>query len=308
MDHKLEDAYREIELGIQLYELKCPEIRSIWGQLHQRIRDESLSKSVAPEEYEELYWHANEFLSDIESAFNFGAQNDDSARPPRWFHRRLDLKREPRDLLDVTLGVDQEMILDCVTRYLNSPSYQHDWLDWLFLDSLIYLELAVYADEIASGFATGNVRHAYILAAGDLKKAEWLETKSELIVYGFRYGLPLVVLATLLIIGEIEAATVLGIVYAGYLVFRALLWPRRFWKKRNEEKATREHAERLGKMLAAYYYLKPPIIHLETLNNALQAAAKDGVLFDASVYALADQQRYKSQHILSPYLKLKEAG
>ena len=150
---------------------------------------------------------------------------------------------------------------------MTNPWLQHDKIDWIFIDSLIFAELSAYKESILTGEALGKTNWAYIFSGGNIENTYWFQLMKALGFLSLRYiATPTIIFVLYYLQYEMTSIIVVS-AYAIYLLLHVVLWPMRHRKRKPEQKTLQEHTERLKKIINTYYYCKPPIISLATLRT-----------------------------------------
>lgn len=272
----LQSEYREIEEG-----LNWPEKPSSIGRgdqfyrlvkdLRVKVRERSLSKSLDPSLYEDRLYKLLDFASDLRSALNhYSAQAPDEKKNEQrvWYHRG-DHQVSGFGKKDDEPEIYRERLLEAAAKYLANPWLQHDQIDWILIDSLIFAEISAYRESVLTGQALGKTNWAYIFTGGDIEKTCWFHLKKALGLFALRYVAPPAIIFVLYYLQYETASLIAGAGYAIYLLLHAIFWPLRYRKRKLEQKTLQEHMERLQKMVNAYYYCKPPVVSLATLRTYL---------------------------------------
>jgi hypothetical protein len=291
----LKSDYRNIEKEVENWPQK-PEKMGMSGNqfyrlvmdLREAVRDRSLAESLEPTLYEVRLNKLLYFVFDLQSALNYypmhiPEEKKDSQRV--WYHR-ADYQITGSGKKDDEPMIWREMLLSAAVTYLATPWLQHDQVDWIFIDSLIFAEISAYGESILSGQALGNPNWAYVFTGGDTDKALWCHVKKALGLFALRYVFPPAIILLLYYIRYESASFIIGAAYAVYLLVHVALWPFRYRKRRKEQKTVQEHTDRLQKMVSAYYYCKSPIVSLSTLRAYLNKAAEGGAIFDGALFSI----------------------
>ena len=108
------------------------------------LRENAIRNKLSVDDYNGTWmwgWSVTKLL--------FEALHDDYRRSdwkPRylWRHQQFSLFKT----LDASRGfsIDKEMLLKAASIYLSHPEIRTSKLDWLFLDSIVFLELDLYGD------------------------------------------------------------------------------------------------------------------------------------------------------------------
>ena len=257
--------------------------------LKSKVRERSLSEGLPPSIYEDRLNKLLDCVFDLKESFDhaYGSKNIPDRKENEqviWSHRSdnevsgVNKEQEPR--------IYRERLLAAAATYLANPWLQDDQIDWIFLDSLIYAELAGYRELIFSGQALGKIHWAYMFSSGDIPKMAWYSIIMALTRFALRYLVPPLLIIALYALQFETAFQVLGVAYVAYLVLRAAYWPLRRRKEKLKDKAYKEHEDRLKKIMVAYWHCRPPVISLTTLRTFLDEAIKSGANFDGALFSI----------------------
>lgn len=177
-------------------------------------------------------------------------------------------------------SIDRPSLLEAAKKYVGQEGIYCDALDWYFLDSLVFAELDAFNVATMCGGAGFNFAWMF---------AEYVEWKYFLytIFFGIfffvlRY-LAIPALALLLVAKDYNGfALSIGAIWAIYLMQRVFYIPTR-WRVK---KLTRRLSENL---LTAYSFLGQSVISPARFQAALNEGAKNGVVYDGALFAIADR-------------------
>ena len=206
--------------------------------------------------------------------------------------------------MDTDPKIDGNKLLNVAATYVANPWLQHDQIDWIFIDSLIFIAISEYRESILTGQVTEKTNWPYIFAGGHIDKCALLQLKMALGVFALRYIIPPAIIAIMYFYFRyINAAIIIGGVYAIYLLLHTVTWPLRHLKRNAEEKIMKEHTERLKKMTFVYEYCRPPIISLSTLRVYLNKAVESGALFPGALFAILIRMEKTRGEAFMPFME-----
>jgi hypothetical protein len=179
---------------------------------------------------------------------------------------------------------------------------QHNEIDWIFLDTLIWAAVIDYKEAMGTGLGTGQVNWAYVLAKGDIAKTVGLRIGGGILVATTRYVLLPGAILLLWTTGAQTSATVLASAYIAYLAFRLLSWPSRRARRQNHAQQYMRVLDRFERLSEAYLVCTPPIISPELLRHALLRARDAGALFEPGLVALLEVVSARDGPVFLPRL------
>lgn len=289
----LKSDYLEIEEDLNWP--KKPNGLGKWNQfyllvmdLRVKVRDRSLSEKLDPSVYENRLYKLLDFVSDLRSALNHDAvytPDEKKNEQHVWYHQ-ADYQITGLGKKDNEPEIYRVGLLEAAATYLANPWLQHDQIDWIFVDSLIFAEISDYRESILTGQALGRINWSYIFTGGDIEKTYWFQLKKALSFFTLQYIAPPAIIFVLYYFQYEATSLIAGAVYAVYLLLHVVLWPLRYRKRKLEQKTLQNHLNRLQKMINAYYYCKPPIISLATMRTYLNKAVEAGAIFDGALFSI----------------------
>ncbi len=288
----LRAEYLEIENGFRWPEER--EDMPAHDQLHQlftdivtKLRERSIAENLESSLYAGRLDTLLDFLNNLFYCLNGVFPSEKSERKYHrtiWFHKPNDFIRFIKKNGDPE--IDKASLLEIAATYLANPWLQHDQIDWVFIDVLIFCEASAYSQSIMSGSALGKVNWIWAWSDGDIEKYGLFHLGKGLGMFALRYIIPPVIVFILFYLNRESTALKTGIAYAIYLVLHASLWVFRYPARKLQRQTLEEHSSRLEKMLNAYYYCKPPIINLGTLRTYLNKAVEAGAIFDGALFSI----------------------
>lgn len=295
-----EDDYREIEaeLDEEFSQLRgSGQQHRIWSGLANLIRERSLLENLTPEQYRLRLSQAGTFLDDLRLGLS-SHQGEDAETPEIWFHRSVE--RVTGAEKNSKESIDGRSLQMATAYYLARPWMQHNQIDWILLDALVYGELVACREYVLSGEAIGKVNWAYALAEGKLEKAIWMRLLMDLSIWAMRYVVPPVVIAALLLLGYQTPAIGAAGLYVVYLTGRFVFWPRRYRRKKNRRQELKRWQDRWTQMTVAYTLCEPPVISPTILREQISKPTEIGPLFSGAVFAVLDRIIARDRDVFLP--------
>jgi len=291
----LEAEYDEVEED-ELLEIREPDIlgprqrHQIWKTLTKLIRERSLTEKLDPEDYRMRLSHFEEFLTNLKYALS-PAESEDYQTI--WSHKS-------DFIYDYKKLIHRSELLSAAADYLARPWMQHNEIDWILLDALIYSEITT-SHESMIRYPLGRINWAYAFAGGDIKKMIWTRLKMSWLVWIIRYLLPPAIIAALFFLGYQTATLVTAALYLGYLTVHLFLWPSRHRERKKEESGLHQASERIYNMITVYHFCSPPVISPITLQKQLAKATDAGAFFDGSVFAILNRVIARDREVFLPF-------
>ena len=302
------------------------QLSRIWETLPVLIRERSLAENRDPQEYKERLSSAEEFLNNLKLVLDSSFAKDNkkavssvtegpaSTNPfilalgidkddqTIWSHRRIDEVEFFGVGKDAEKAIgDQTRLLDACAEYLAQPWMQHNEIDWILLNSLMYSEILAYREGIYSGEVLGKTNWAYLLSEGNLQKSLWIRLLLYLSIWVLRHIIPPAAIGILFFIGYPNAAIVLAALYVLYLGVRMVLWPRRYRKRKKRGSDLKQAVDNFVKMGIAYSCCSPPIINPSTLREQMSKPTDIGPLFSGAIFALLSRIAARDQEVFLPF-------
>jgi len=196
-------------------------------------------------------------------------------------------------------------LLQVATDYLTRPWMQTAELDWLFLDALIYRELAAYKEVIASGqlFGLGAIHVvAYEMTKRSVLKTRLITRGVALVGFCLRWiVLPVTILVVTSRAPESTWIRALAALYVAYLGWRIIRWLLLIPHRRSRTKSAQKAVELTEAMFKAYYQCQGPMISVPELLRAVNVARDLGVVWDAQLFVLLDRVSKAYPVLLTPF-------
>jgi hypothetical protein len=215
-------------------------------------------------------------------------------------------RKNPKDALyqsyesESFINFDEPALWDKVATYMERPWLQRSFLEWVFVDAMIYLEVCQFGNAIKRDIFPGkrdflgrNV--AYWKTEGDLEKMKVIYLKIQLIRDGWKFALgivfPIVIVLCLLYFGKSWLAAVGSFSFAFsfilYMIIRiGILTYRRLtgWKD-----PVTKAMELWTQMANVYELVKGPIINPIMLRDALLKTKELGAIWPQAIYSLVER-------------------
>jgi hypothetical protein len=216
-------------------------------------------------------WLFSEFLDVTKYA------TGEITRRQLWQHKIID----PFD--DSNEKIDGEELKDLAASYVASRSAQNNYLDWCFLDALIFLETTSFLREMMlTRFGTALNNPAFVVSGRSqilyviLKPLFWF--------IGFAVNYIATLVGGIYFILNDHQYWGWGLIALfGWTIIAAVLFLPKRWKIK------KQNMQLLEKMLATYRQLDGATISPRRLKEAADDAARSGVVFDGAVFAIIDR-------------------
>ena len=320
-DENLQVAYDEankdfdsIDLFDALKELRFPDGKLIWKELPQIVHERSIREKLAPGLYRKRLEDVGKFLEKINGTFKKARQIfanewfDDVRGQEIWHHQpeeRLAVAGKtsrPSDAGPINQTFRLTELVECVAFYLSRPWMQHNGLDWVFLDALVFSGFEETRETMYSGILELRINWAYVWSGGDIEKMLWWRLLLEWTKWTLRFPLPLGIIVTLLYFQYERAALFIAVPYGIYLLIRLAHWPSRFSVRREAKKIKEKAGNYLDQMGLVYNYCQTPVINPRALNAQLDKAQEKGVPFHPAVFALLDGILSRHPSVFMPFV------
>lgn len=196
-----------------------------------------------------------------------GRQIEDVSPLKQWKHR------EPTEIESdlAYLQINREALLNALSDYLSNPGLASKYADWLFLNVLTYAEYLATVSETRKKLM-GTERYVESLFP---PKTEHTRDVSVYVKRPWR--LP-AALASITLCSAIHALAGVGV--TAYILFDAY----------QRKKACEQVNATLEAMLKTYLSFNTADVSWAHVTNTLERSHKAGAMWDASLYALAEQR------------------
>lgn len=307
MDEELE-SYAEVERRHAVDHLLDltghTQASRLFARLQAAVRESSLRERASEWKYDERLDDAKTLLHQLAGAFGEAELTSEKSSYVKriWVHRP-DHQVSAFGKNDPT-AVNKDELLDAAAQYISKPWLHCAYMDWLFLDSLIYREFAAFKESIANGSIFGTLNLQYFLNGRDQEKPFWSEWRMQVGFLAVRYlALPLTI-GFLWYDGiesnsdsEVITAFIVSTVYALYVLWRIIRWLLLRPKRRHDAQKLADAQEILQAMHRAYAQCSLPVVSTTELRRTVHLARDRGAVFDGAFYAILD--RVCSQHPIS---------
>jgi hypothetical protein len=294
----IKDAYREVDE----YFLECyPPPQSswrrqqyyiIWSTLKDLIRDRSLSDELSPDEYEKRLRETTEFLTrlqiDLQNNSESPARADEDEQHiwthPEW----LDLEKYLHAKTPAFNDHGRFMDLDrLAAQYLARLWMQHEELDWILLDALIFSEISAYSRAIWGKREFEKFMHSTF----DFRM--WM-----FCCYTLAFLVPAIIIAGLYHYGYLTAMLVFLVLYTIYLLIVLIRLPKGLRESKEERL---KPVELLFEMIKAYMLCSPPVVNPTLLLKRLNETIEKEVVYRNAVFSLLDRIIARDPTALLPF-------
>ena len=249
--------------------------RYAWNRAVPAVIKRAAADKVGEDEFDLRLWK----LKEVIQGFCYNAlQTAPQPSNPKvaWVHQKIDIIRsgEPIILLRDATG--------CAAAYVSEKEIQANFLDWCFLESLVFAEIQAFSNEMMST----RFRNTAVNWAWGFANSSW----SRYYIFRIAFFLLSIAFRALLAYGAFELFKN-GWLYAALAIVALLTFdllaqfvsiPWR-WKK------SVANRKLLQKMCALYQQLEGPTISPRRLKEQLDDAALAGVVFDGAVFTLVDR-------------------
>jgi len=275
----------------QKYDLDEPVNRRVYSTWSRyavpQLRAQAKKDKLSVDRYRQRIWLAHRIVLGLDLAVRPSVDEyQEAAGSFTWTHQRLErwsymTAGTPRR----GIQIDRESLMDAAAEYLAQPELRTDFLDWVFIDSLLYGELDSFMKQVVSGGIFGSINWAYLLADGGEMRYYSLRLLFGVLGFCMRYLLLPAITVWLLVTNQLSAALWTGGAFVLYLLYRALTMPARISLWRNRKKAFML----LEQMHNAYMLAEPPVLNPTRLKAAVDEATAKGVAFPTPALSLVDR-------------------
>ena len=268
------------------------------------IKERSLTENLSLEEYERRVKKAFDIVGSIKFSLTERKYGEDAEKSEHWsqsdqliwFH----MNEQGFQAKEKEPTVIHDFLLEATSDYLANPWMQHDYIDWILLDSLIYAELTNYRKSHLMGITYGAAEWQHYWHGGDPTKYALTEYLFPKAIFILRYIIPLVISFSLFHFGLDKPASIIGVIFVLYLFYRLLSWPKRRSKRKIKESGKDESDKILWRMEKAYTLCRFPIVSLGALKQIVYEGEEEGCIFNGAVYALIDTIALRNPVFLKP--------
>jgi len=177
---------------------KSDQLYRIWASLTELIGERSLQEDLPRLLYRSRLSSAQKFLEGLRLAltdYEELKKRREENNQLIWSHRSgpsvVGSSKDSKEFINLNV------LISLAADYLACPWMQHNEIDWILLDSLVYSEGVSYRESIMTGEQLGITNWAYIIAEGDIGKSLWIRLILELWKWALRYIVPPATIATL---------------------------------------------------------------------------------------------------------------
>ncbi len=284
------------------------QVNNIKTNLITLIKERSILENLSVKEYEWRVRKAFDLVDDIKSSLTKSeGLFEDKAKKKHWssqkeqliwFHMSTEVI-QGEDMENLP-GIDYQSLSETASSYLSNSWMQHDYIDWILLDSLIYAEIKDFREQHLMGATYGDLNWSYAFHEGDSNKQMWTEFLLPKVIFSLRYIIPATTIAILFYFNLEKTTVIVGAIYALYLLLRLVCWPKRNSQKR-EITLRKNKSEKIYEWMGRVYVCcSTPIISPGVIRKMLYDGAEDGRLFNGVVYALVDSIFLKNPIFLKP--------
>jgi len=227
----------------------------------------------------------------ISATHEFDYANDGYKCTYFWSHLNFNVLNAGKETQS---KINKDQLAQAAATYLARPELQTNFVDWCFLDALVFLECDTFAYKLMStSFASSLLNWAFPLAGGNPLKYALLRVASWLVGVTVFLAMP----------------TALGIyllannwvwVGVGLLVMTGIAIARRIISAPFKWRVRKDNVTLLQKMLDVYGLLSGATISPRKLKEALDAAANAGVVFDQAIFGIEDRMFARDSTVFVP--------
>ena len=268
-------------------------IESVWNRyinpvLEKRAIDESLPRS----EYGPLLNAERETMREFFLATHeFDFANDKFKYSYFWAHQKFNVLNAGNETQS---KVNKDQLAQAAATYLGRTELQTNFVDWCFLDAMVFLECDSFAyNMMATSFGSGLLNWAFPLAGGNPLKYALLRVISWLLSVIVFLGIP-AALGIYLLANDWVYTGVGLLVLTGIAIIRRIISAPFKWRVR------KNNVKLLQKMLDVYGLLSGATISPRKLKEALDAAANAGVVFDQAIFGIVDRMFARDSTVFVP--------
>jgi hypothetical protein len=205
-------------------------------------------------------------------------------------------RRDVRDVFQFGLNsrdyycIQNEPILHAASAYLSLPWMRHPTIDWIIVDAIITGETILCGEKLKKTLYNGVSGVIYSATKGNLEEMkrrsrDELRSAQSNIPYASAiwYGvLPIAVIFATFYFGYLIFGAILGEFYALFLIWR--------WMRRQIKSDEQSWFELWAALRDIWRLLAPPTVNPGTVREALDAAARKGIIVAQTVHAIVDDR------------------
>ena len=218
-----------------------------------------------------------------------------------WFRRDPQAAFEGGLKSSASVDINRDDLIYQAAEYLKRPWLRDPFLDWIFVDSLIFCDVCACGESLKRDYPLGGIgwlgvnsaRHmnAYYEFGGNWYEMQMEHFRWRLRKIGWFLGVPLIAIFALSLNGRSAAALISIKLYfsvlAAYLGSRIVRWGYRKATKWKPLEAS--YIELWSRMSAVYRMTKGPIINPSILKDELLETKKAGAVWEMPLYSLIDR-------------------
>lgn len=283
--HAAYDAAQELALEnvAEIMNLEeHPYIKSAFqSHVMPQLREVADSDLLPADEYRQRLLEAFQVFVDLhESLHTYGGY--DKNKPDRykvWSHQPISMVRAG----DNSRGfdIDRPSLLEVATRYVKQEKIQCNSLDWYFMDALVFAELDAFALHIMEGGGI-TINFAWMVANYSEVKYWFYSKLFAILALAIRYVAAPLTAIVLAANNHMVSATGVICLWGIYVLVRLWGVPFRWRAKKIYDKAWQH-------LFEVYTHLGQKVISPARFLAAIDSAAKDKVVFDGAIFAIADR-------------------
>jgi hypothetical protein len=206
-------------------------------------------------------------------------------------------RRDVRDVLALGLTsrdyycIQNEPILQAASAYLSLPWMRHPTIDWIIVDAIITGETILCGEKLKKTLYNGVSGVIYSATKGNLEEMKRRSRDELRSAHGSN-----IPYASILWYGILPIAVILATFYFGYLIFGAILAEFYalflIWRRMRRQIKSDEQSwfELWGMLRNIWRLLAPPTVNPAAVREALDSAAKKGIVVAQTVHAIVDDR------------------
>lgn len=262
------------------------EYRPIYESLVAKLRTFAKAKHLDEYQYEDELRKAEEILDDIVYALK--AYLEDSPSHRIWCYPKARWSGKP-DNWTHSSPVDSASLDSATAKYLKNSWMQLNKIDWYIINAFVFSELAELSEGIVSGQVFGTINWAYAFASGRIDKT---------IIYQFIFSIVKFVLKWLLLpafgillyyLDFFKLAKWVFVVYAVYIVFQVILFPKRYFQRKERGKQYDKAQKIVESLTQIYLSSNVGVVNPTQLRVLMADAEKKGIPLRPAVYSILDR-------------------